>query len=423
MAKKEKTKVKKKRKIIKPKIQTGFCIISLLFILGCCIFYGSRLIKYYRVYNPKSSSGETLKNLASTITTSSPIVCEGDGLYSSSGSYIYKGENVNNYVIVSNMIFRIIRINVDKTMDIVLDEYINKLNWDSELKNYQDSYVNEYLNAKFVDILDKNILEKTRVCDEVVLSADKVTCDKPNTDNYVRLLGVSDFLNSIVDGKTYLVNKSENLWLYNHNEKEVWHTTGATISLSEPNTNYGVKPVVTLKNTTILVNGDGTKENPYQITTDKNKIGVGTYLDIADDVYIVYEIGDDYYKVESNKLLKNTMIFDSSTNEYKNSSLKEYLESTYLDSLSYKNILTDASFGTLISKVGLLSREDLKFNSSLESYYLSDVKDSNVYLYNASLVSSRPYVRRGIRPCLGIKKDLKIISGNGTKLAPFIVEV
>ena len=39
----------KKRRLKKGLIQTVFCLASLIFIIGCCIFYGSRLIKYYKM--------------------------------------------------------------------------------------------------------------------------------------------------------------------------------------------------------------------------------------------------------------------------------------------------------------------------------------------------------------------------------------
>ena len=94
-----------------------------------------------------------------------------------------------------------------------------------------------------------------------------------------------------------------------------------------------------------------------------------------------------------------------------------------MDSLSFSKLLKEVDFNGVKSKVGILSDEDFKFNSSLKNYFLSDTLDSNVYLYNGSLVSSRVNVKRNVRSCLGISKDLNIISGNGSKLAPFIVEV
>ena len=156
MEENKKVKKRKKKKIIKaPKVQTIFCLISLLFVLGCCFYYGSRLIKYYKIYNPKSESGETLVNLASSIITGSSIVYEGDGLYISSGNYLYKGLDVNNYILVDNMLFRIIRINTDKTIEIILDDYINKKEWDTDIKDFSESSLSKYLEDKFYSYNDE----------------------------------------------------------------------------------------------------------------------------------------------------------------------------------------------------------------------------------------------------------------------------
>ncbi len=418
----KKSKTKKRKKMIKPKIQTGFCIVSIIFILGCCIFYGSRLVKYYKVFNPKAENGETLMTLANAITSKSQVVYEGEGVYVNNANYIYKGENVNNYVLINNMLFRIMKVNADKTIDVVLDEYINKLPYNKEYIEYNKSSIHEYLNNKVLSIIDEKILEKPILCEVKVDKVNEASCEKYTNDDYVRLLGITDILNSLVDNKTYLVKDSEYLWLYNETESKVWHTNGATLASDTPSERYGIKPVLTLKNNVILISGEGKRENPYKIASGGEEVGVGTYLDINDSLYIIYEVGEDYYKIESDTLLQSR-IFDNDTNEYSNSSLKTYLEKDYLDSLSFSKLLKEVDFNGVKSKVGILSDDDFKFNSSLKSYFLSDTLDSNIYLYNGSLVSSRVNVKRNVRPCLGISKDLNIISGNGSKLAPFIVEV
>lgn len=417
----KKKRIKKKKVIKAPKIQTIFSIVSIVFILACCIFYGTRLVKYYKIYNPKSETGESLINLGTGIISNSPIVYEGDGLYINSGNYIYKGENVNNYILVNNMIFRIIKINNDKTIDIVLDEYINKLNWDLEIKEFKDTYISEYLNQEFLSILDTDILNKTSVCTNQINAITEVNCDNFDTSNYVRLLSLNDFFNSMNEEKTYLSRESEFLWLHDYSETKVWNISSFSVSSSEPSKMYGIKPVVTLKNSLVLTKGDGTLANPYQIQED-DKIKVGTYLDINDDIYIVYEEGDNYYKIQSNNLIKN-IEFDSKSNNYQESGLKEYLETIYLDSLTFKDLLTEIEWNGIKTKINILSINDFKFNSSLKNYYLIDTKDKEVYLYNGTLLSSKVNTKRNVRPCLSIKKDLKIISGNGSKLAPFIVEV
>ena len=94
---------KRKKRIFLPKVQTGFCILSFVFVLACGIYYGSRLIKYYKIYNPKAETGEVLLNLPSKIIEETEIVEKGDGLYNINGNYVYKGQKVNNYIIVDDI--------------------------------------------------------------------------------------------------------------------------------------------------------------------------------------------------------------------------------------------------------------------------------------------------------------------------------
>ena len=131
---------RRRKKIFLPKIQTLFCLVSLVFILGCFIYYGNRLIKYYKIYNPKTETGEVLLNLSSKIIESEKIEEENDGLYEINGNYVYKGKNVNNYLLLDQLLFRIIRINVDKSIDLVLDEYINRIPWNETITTYDKLY-------------------------------------------------------------------------------------------------------------------------------------------------------------------------------------------------------------------------------------------------------------------------------------------
>jgi len=80
------------------------------------------------------------------------------------------------------------------------------------------------------------------------------------------------------------------------------------------------------------------------IPSQENSIQKGTYIDISDDIYIVYEVGEDFYKLQSNKVLSKEMAFSKKTNDYKESDLKEYLEKTYLEKLSYKDFLKEITW-------------------------------------------------------------------------------
>ena len=413
-------KKRRRKRIILPKVQTTFCLLSILFIICCSTYYGIRLVKYYKIYNPKTEYGEVLLNLSSSIINDSELVTSDDGLHLINGNYVYKGKNVNNYILVDNILFRILRINKDKTIDLVMDDYVNKMAWNEEITTYKKSDIYKYLNEKILKIFNQDNLVKTSFCIDPVYELNEISCDETDNESYIRLLGINDYLNSINDDQTFI--EIENVWLYNHGKNNAWHTTANYISNSSPNNLYGVLPVITLKNSITYLRGDGSINNPYIIEDSNEEVKIGTYLDINNDIYIVYEIGDDYYKVESNKVLKEKRIFDTTSVDYDKSSLKEYLEDTYLDNLKYQYLLKNVDFNGNKSKIGILSKDDLKFNSSLNNYYLSDKDGSFISVYNGAVLKSDSNTKRNIRVCLGIKKDLKIISGNGSKYAPFIVE-
>ena len=412
---------KRRKRIFLPRVQTTFCILSLIFILGCGVYYGSRLYKYYKIYNPKNEAGEVLINLPSKIIEDETIVESGDGLYLINNNYVYKGSKVDNYVLIGDILFRIIRINSDKTMDLVMDEYVNKQEWNKTITTYDKSSIKEYLEKNILPIVKSDNLVKTTYCTDKVYELSEISCENTDNNSYIRLLGLNDYLNSLNDSDSYM--NGEYVWLYNAGKNNAWHTTEKYVSNSAPTNMYGVKGVITLKNSITYLKGTGTIDNPYILDVDKQDINVGTYLDINDNIYIVYEVGSNYLKVESNKLIKDKQMFDKTSVKYDSSSLKTYLEKTYLDKLKINDYLTSVDFNGVNSKIGLLSSSDLKFNNDLNNYYLSDTEGDEVVVYNGSVSKSSPSTKRNIRYALGIKKNLKIISGNGTKYAPFIVEV
>ena len=282
---------RRRKRIFLPKVQTTFCILSLIFILGCFGYYGTRLYKYYKIYNPKNEQGDVLLNLASKIIDNSDIVEKGDGLYLVNNNYIYKGREVDNYILIGDITFRILRINSDKTIDLVMDEYVNKMAWNDEITTYDKSSIKKYLESNVLPIINKEYLTETSYCTDKVYDLKDVNCEDTDDDNYIRLLGINDYLNSLNNDKTFI--ESDYVWLYNSGKNNAWHTTSNYLSNSKPTNVYGVKGVITLKNSTTYLKGNGTSDNPYIIENNKQEIGVGTYVDIKDNVYIVYEVGSE----------------------------------------------------------------------------------------------------------------------------------
>lgn len=423
--KKMKTKLKKS---VAKKMQIVFCSVSALFILGCCIFYGLRFVKYYRIYNPKIDSNTSGVFLANYIVGKTEYATDDeDGLFSSSGNYIYRGNVTDNYLKYNNMIWRIVRINSDKSIDIVLDDYISLLPWSSDINSFQKSDIFKYLNTDFLNSLDKDLLTTTSFCTNALTELTNITCDKQDNDSYVKLLDVANFLNSVKKGKSYFVKEEEITWLSDYGNEKVWHTNGVNVSESDVKSFYEVKPMVRLKETNVYKDGDGSIDNPYQVGS-VDKISVGSEVILGNDKWIVYDIKDNV-KLMRMDLIDKQMNFDKERLTYDESELMKYLNETYLNSLSYKDLLVEDTWyigeykdsiedikeKTVKTKVGIPNIVDIKFNSNIKAYFTSTINEERIMVYENPLRPSKVTTYRSVRPCVSITKDtvskLKYVDG------------
>lgn len=407
-------------------------ISSLVFIIGCMIFYGSRLIKYYKIYNPKIE-GESVELIMNAIVRNQPIVYEKDGLYRTSGMYIYKGENVDNYIRYSNMLWRIVKFNIDGSLDLVLDGNINMLKWNNDVVSFEKSDIYKYLNNYFYKLLDYDNLSNTVICTDEIDDLKNITCNNKITDSYVRLLSISEYLNSMADNKTY-INDSSNIWLSDRGSKTIWNINDKNLSSSKPSNMYYVKPVITLKNSTVLKGGTGKVDDPYIV--GDSKLGVGSYVKLADDVWYIYDIKNDKYLLSLSKELDGKKAFSKKSTKFDitdKTSLAYYLNNEYYESLAYKDILeendwyngsydsyNDVFSSTTKSYVGLLNVSDIKKEGLIDYYLMTASNNDKIYLYSDTLINSKPNLLRNVVPTIAIK-NLKASNGAGTDTNPYEV--
>ena len=248
----------------KIKFENIFVILSILFIFGCCVYYGARLVKYYRIYNPKTETGEKVEIFSATIRQDNPVITEGDGLYIHNGDFIFKGEDVNNYVMYAAKTWRIMQVYRSGLVKLVLDESIGEVAYDNDDRNYDKSYIHSYIKDENNLKLNSNSLEQIDICLDVVDDTNNLTCENKISD-YVSVLGISDYGNSIniATNKSYISNL-DNIWLHNKNsEGFVWNITKGMLTQDDPEFEYSVQPIIILKGTAHSETGDGTKENPY----------------------------------------------------------------------------------------------------------------------------------------------------------------
>ncbi len=427
---KENIKKSKKKDTVFSFFEKAFCTFSVLFIIVCVFIYKSNSDK------ARMEKNKSVLLFTNTISKSSSIVYNGDGLYLDKGEYVYKGANVNNYVTYSNFTWRILKTNSDGTIDLVLDDYINTLKWNNKVTSYVESDINKYLNEYFIKYIDTAYLEKTTVCLDEANDLKSFSCEQTNRDNYVRLLTLKEFNDSKND-YTYLSDEKTTLWLSTRAKDKVWLVNGNNLTMGDPNRMLGIKPVIKLKAGINLMSGDGSKENPYRFTTKGNVVEVGDRIKLDNDIYIVYDIDDETFSLVSDFIPFNYGFSTkySSYNYRDNPSTAFLLNTKYYNSLTYKELIVPKKwyvgyytngYEDVLTKsgyamIGIPDVTNLKFNNDLGEYFIMNGIGNNSILYGSENELVHINSHHGVRPAFAIKKN-DIKSGDGSKEKPYILE-
>lgn len=438
---------KKKKKV---SIQKIFNLISFIFILSCILFYGIRFIKLYKENN---TVAEVLY-IKDTIKNNN----EGnDNFKNINGDYYFYGNEINNYISYSNLLWRIIKVSSDGTTVISLDNSITSLA--NNTTDFKNENIYKWLNKtkdKNTGILEELLnnsdkyLTYTNTCYDTIDDVKNITCKNKIEDTLITLPSINDYVNT--GASNSFLNNGEYYYLINKaNNNNIWCVDkDGKISTSDGTDIIGIKPTITIKKNTKIKSGDGTKENPY--TFEEESSLVGTYVKIDNDIWRIYKVEDeniklslDYYLTINNEEIK----YKYSNKNYQHNdtlygSLAYYLNHTYLNSLKYKNIINEVSYSngiynntnnydytkvleeTIKTKVSLLSIGDIILNANNTNYYLSTgiSKDSNMIytMQNDFKVYTKVSTSNlKIVPTISIKKELITNTGSGTKESPFEV--
>lgn len=409
-----------------------FTVLSITFLLLSICFYSYRMIHYKNKYSPKVSDGKLITLLSDKIKEN--IVSNGEGLYNEENNFIFKGKNVNNYIIYSNMLYRIIKVNKDNTIEIILEDSLNYMKYDNKNINYNISDINSYLNDVFYKNIQSDLLIKSPYCIDTITDINKITCNNIESD-YVKLLSISDYLNSKINNQSYLTDNNI-IWLNNNNGNKVWLLNNENLSLSDSNSIYKVKPIITLNNLTEYLSGEGTYESPFII--NDNKTYYASYIKLDNDIYRVYDINNDILKLKLDNIYMNGNIKYNFSNKNNLFSLKEgignYINTTIFNNLSYKDLLEDCETyigeynnsykdifkEKVISKISINNILDPIFNTSNNNYFLSTPNDNNIYIYNENVYSVKPNIVRNINYSICINSN-NITTGKGTYNEPYII--
>lgn len=437
--KKEKTKFKLWEKI--------FIIFSIVAIIVISSIYLYRLIHYYNLEHPKRVDNTLATHIIKKGTTST-----GDGLYTfDSKNYHYQGKNVANYLWYSGKLFRIMNID-EEGLTLITEDSQTTLVWGLN-NNIKESYIYNWLNQTESDnagvfLNSISNYESDLILNNWCIGENKLENNScvETLESYVGLLSISDYFKA--GGANSYLNNGTYWWTSNTSEKGnawyVFNTGGINdeVSLNETYYSYGVRPVIKISRILNYLKGDGTKDNPYQIESQSgnaiNDKSIGEYVKYSNYTWRIASKNEDTIKLILDGYIKS----DDKEVSKKYTDITNYLSKTFYNTLSkdnlkkcdfykgaynkstkydYRNAYTDKTSGYL----GLPSIGELFINEY-----------ENAWLYNPYGESSLQYKTTNqnriiadvnsnlnyIRPVICIKNDMNILSGEGTKNSPYIVE-
>ena len=439
---------KKKLKISK------FVLINIVVLGLFCLFYGYRLIHFYRIENPRIKKNETLYKL---VTMKKNLVTIGDGLYKEDNNYIYKGKNVDNYVKYSGRIWRIVKT-IDNNIKLISSDLDTSLVWGVNT-NYTDSLIRNYLNNEstiksyYESLANKEILVDTETCIDNYNEGD-YSCNEKVKDK-VGLISIYEYQNA--GGLNSYLNIGKYFWTSNvDDQNNSWYVyKGGTLN-NNSNTGktyfvYGVRPTITVKGDTKVLKGKGTIEEPFDIDIDNgnsilNSKYVGEYIKYSDYIWRIIETDENYVKVVLNGVIekdneKLEMPFGNSNYMDMNNKVGSYLNNDFYNTLNKESIIKhefnlgryDKTYKYDYTKVteykeslyiGLLQMGELFVNDFDNCFMMARTITSDKTIYQV-LPEGKIYAgslsdERYLRPAMYLKPDLSV-TGKGTIDDPYMI--
>lgn len=302
---------------------------------------------------------------------------------------VFKGNPEYNYVKYNNMEWRIIKVSHDGSIELILNDYINILPQDM---------TDEFL-AVIEANLDLSYLVKNKMCIDDYSNDYKVTCQTYEELNYVNLVSIYDYINSLDKGKSFIQDNTNMMWFLNKG----MHSNKESISISKETEFREIKVVVTLKNDLSYTSGDGSKENPFIVGSDS--LSIGSIVKLNEDYYYVFDTKNSYKLMSMNVI--SGLISDN---------IYSYLNDTLYNSLSYKDSLNELVINngdilniyesSIVKMVGIPSVMDIKFDSKLSNYYLANKDGIFDLIYNSPIIYGDKDVSHGIRYTISLSKDI-----------------
>lgn len=377
----------------------------------------------------------------------------------------FTGDPENNYIRLSNMIFRVYGLDNNNNVIIVNDEDVANVNY-SKLDKWLDYYYNN------LNDFTKKIIVKNKYCN---MNLTDTTLDTTKCSGYTKERNV--YIPSVIEvnraqGEDNFMKPNTMSWVANKKDSKNAYLTRNYFYLTENDVsylaysvdeNYGVRPMMTIKGDTLITNGDGTKENPYIFGDTKKAKGgsllserfTGEYISIDDHEYRIIKTnndgttkvvsdftvdeletdGDDIYEkiiYDPNKKSSAAYYINNRASEYINTKyfVKHEIEvPIYKNKIIYGEEIKTKKYNVMLSAPNMYEMFSAQpQNHSTDSYWLintSETKNVGAAIFQVGApINDKIDVGRkfGIRVVAFTKKGTTVSSGQGTAENPYIIK-
>ena len=223
----------------------------------------------------------------------------GNGVYEIDGEYVYRGDDVKNYVSFNNQLWRIVKVDNEGDIKLVLATFTEEsYSWDTAYNsereetvgittNYLNTDIRKTLNNYYETNFDKDAKAKIvskDLCVGKYIENDSFSkekeCSITKKDEKIGLLTATDYKNASLDEKCLTLESKEcmnynylsddehfSTWLLNSSSENSYMVYFVSRRLEETyaSSEQLINPVVYITGKSIITEGEGTNENPYII--------------------------------------------------------------------------------------------------------------------------------------------------------------
>lgn len=405
-------------------------LFVLLSIFALCTF----LSLYYLTKSQSKNEGKQNEIIEETKNTlvnylKEQVVTEKDGLYKENNIYVYKGQNVSNYVEYGGYRWRIVSIDEKGQMHLILDDIATILAF-GNTSDYETSDIKKWMNKTsdlysgiFASTIDTSLLVK-------------------QNDSLFRLLTLEEYQNSNLNG-TYL-QLEKPFWLNTKqsNDNLEYVDKDGTVGSTSVQSMLGVRPVIVMNGKVDNFSGNGTIEDPYH-WIENDKVHVGDSVLYSNLRWKVVSITNESYQLVLEEPLKindnNLFSFSTMHNKFMptdKESLAYYLNHDFYDTLDKTYILESTWYTGEYMSEGEYDYTNIYSDSVLAHVglvHIGDMYVDSTYLSTPSITDMIYVVKEGmidtasvkdtymVKPSIYISKKVSW-TGTGVLEDPYVVK-